>query len=98
MPRSSLWLTALFIATLSLGTDEFVIAGVLNTVATDLDVTPGAAGQLVTGFAFAFALGAPVLAVWLDRYPRRLVLFGGLSVFVLANLGCAIAPDLTTDR
>ncbi|MBG0716662.1 MFS transporter [Microbacterium sp. 2C] len=96
MPRSSLWLTALFIATLSLGTDEFVIAGVLNTVAADLDVTPGAAGQLVTGFAFAFALGAPVLAVWLDRYPRRLVLFGGLSVFVLANLGCAIAPDLTT--
>ena len=40
MPRSSLWLTALFIATLSLGTDEFVIAGVLNTVAADLDVTP----------------------------------------------------------
>lgn len=96
MPRSSLWLTALFIATLSLGTDEFVIAGVLNTVAADLDVTPGAAGQLVTGFAFTFALGAPLLAVWLDRYPRRLVLFGGLSVFVLANLGCAIAPDLTT--
>lgn len=50
----------------------------------------------MTGFAFAFALGAPVLAVWLDRYPRRLVLFGGLAVFVLANIGCALAPDLTT--
>ncbi|MFL0459229.1 MFS transporter [Kytococcus sedentarius] len=94
MSRSPVWLAALFIATLALGTDEFVIAGVLNTVAADLGVTPGAAGQLVTGFAFAFALGAPVLAVWLDRYPRRLVLCGGLMVFVLANLGCAIAPDL----
>lgn len=96
MPRSLYWLAALFIATLALGTDEFVIAGVLNTVAADLGVTPGATGQLVTGFAFAFALGAPVLAVWLDRYPRRLVLAGGLAAFVLANIGCAIAPDLTT--
>lgn len=96
MPRSSLWLAALFIATLALGTDEFVIAGVLNTVAADLDVTPGAAGQLVTAFAFAFALGAPVLAVWMDRHPRRLVLSGGLGVFVLANVGCALAADLTT--
>lgn len=96
MQRNSLWLAALFVATLALGTDEFVIAGVLNTVAADLDVTPGTAGQLVTGFAFAFALGAPVLAVWLDRYQRRLVLFGGLTVFVFANLGCAIAPDFTT--
>ncbi|QOR69866.1 MFS transporter [Ruania alkalisoli] len=95
MSRSPLWLAALFTATLSLGTDEFVIAGVLNDVAADLAVTPGAAGQLVTGFALAFALGAPVLAVWLGRYPRRLVLSGGLAIFVLANIGCAVASDLT---
>jgi predicted MFS family arabinose efflux permease len=94
--RSPLWLAALFIAMLALGTDEFVIAGVLNTVAADLGVTAGAAGQLVTGFAFAFALGAPVLAVWLDRYSRPIVLFSALAVFVLANIGCALAPDLTT--
>lgn len=95
MSRNPLWLAALFTATLSLGTDEFVIAGVLNDVAADLDITPGTAGQLVTSFALAFALGAPVLAVWLGRYPRRLVLSGGLAVFVLANIGCAFAPDLT---
>lgn len=94
MPRRTLWLAALFIATLALGTDEFVIAGVLNTVANDLSVTPGIAGQLVTAYALAFALGAPVLAVWLDRYPRHLVIGGGLTVFVLANLGCSLAPDL----
>lgn len=96
MSHHPVWLVALFIATLALGTDEFVIAGVLNTIAADLDITPGAAGQLVTGFAFAFALSAPVLAVWLGRYPRRLVLCGGLVVFVLANIGCALTPNLTT--
>lgn len=95
MSRSPVWLAALFIATLALGTDEFVIAGVLNVIAADLGVTPGAAGQLVTGFAFAFALGAPLLAVWLDRHPRRVVLAGGLAAFVLANLGCALALDLS---
>lgn len=94
MPRTSLWLTALFIATLALGTDEFVIAGVLNRVAADLNTTPGTAGQLVTGFALAFALGAPVLAVWLDRFPRKGVLVAALAVFVLANMGCAFAPSL----
>ncbi|MFJ2898330.1 MFS transporter [Streptomyces sp. NPDC087218] len=95
-PRRSLWLAALFIATLALGTDEFVIAGVLNAVAADLGVTAGTAGQLVTAFALTFAIGAPALAVWLDRYPRRLVMCGGLTVFVLANIGCAFAPDLAS--
>lgn len=71
MPRTWLWRSTLFITTLALGTDEFVIAGVFNRVASDLNTTPGAAGQLVTGFVLAFALAAPVLAVWLDRFPAR---------------------------
>jgi predicted MFS family arabinose efflux permease len=91
--RNRLWLAGLFIATLALGTDEFVIAGVLAAVAADLDVTLGMAGQLVTAFALAFALGAPVLAVLLARYRRRWVLCGGLVLFVAANVGCAVAPD-----
>lgn len=63
MPRMPIWLSALFITTLALGTDEFVIAGVLHGVATDLQITPGMAGQLVTGFALAFALSTPLLSV-----------------------------------
>ncbi|MGO2860159.1 MAG: MFS transporter [Brevibacterium sp.] len=92
MPRSSLWIVALFTAALSLGTDEFVIAGVLNRVADDLHISPGAAGQLVTAYALAFALGAPTLSVWLDRHRRRTVLITGLLIFTAANLLCAIAP------
>ncbi|MGC2941978.1 MFS transporter [Brevibacterium sp. FAM 24638] len=96
MQRSTLWLSALFIATLAIGTDEFVIAGVLTTVSDDLSVTAGRAGQLVTAFALSFALSAPALAVWLDRHPRRTVLLGGLATFALTNIGCAVAPDFTT--
>ncbi|MCQ4628126.1 MFS transporter [Corynebacterium sp. CCUG 65737] len=96
MPSSLPWLTALFIATLALGTDEFVIAGVLNLVAADLNTTPGAAGQLVTVFATSFAIGAPVLAVWLNRFGHKKALLAGLLIFAAANLGCAAATTLAT--
>lgn len=96
MPSSLPWLTALFIATLALGTDEFVIAGVLNLVAADLNTTPGAAGQLVTVFAASFAIGAPVLAVWLNRFGHKKALLAGLLIFAAANLACAAATTLAT--
>ncbi|MGH3432766.1 MAG: hypothetical protein ACRDQB_08025 [Thermocrispum sp.] len=35
------WLLCLFVGMLALGTDEFVISGILPDVARDLEVTPG---------------------------------------------------------
>ena len=94
--RHPTWTLGLFLATLALGTDEYVIAGVLPQISTDLGVPVGATGQLVTAFALAFALGAPVLGVLFDPLPRRRVLFGGLAVFVLANALAAVAPGYGT--
>lgn len=45
----------------AVGTDGFVIAGLLPQLAADLDVGVPAAGQLVTAFALAFAVSAPML-------------------------------------
>ncbi|MFC0626859.1 MFS transporter [Kribbella deserti] len=86
------WLAGLFVATLALGTDEFVVAGLLPELAADLQITTGTAGQLITVFALTFALGAPVMAVVLDPYPRRRVILAGLATFVVANLAAALAP------
>ncbi|MFJ1589682.1 MFS transporter [Kitasatospora albolonga] len=91
-PRTPGWLAGLFVATLALGTDEFVIAGLLPELATDLHISQGTAGQLITVFALVFALGAPVMAVLLAPYPRRRVLLTALAVFTLANLAAAAAP------
>lgn len=85
------WLLCLFVALLALGTDEFVISGILPNVAADLDVSPGTGGQLVTAFAIAFALGAPVLAFLLDRFEKKAVLVCALAVFALANLAVAVS-------
>ena len=43
------------------GTSQFVIVGVLDKVAASLGVSLGTAGQLVTAFALANAVGAPLL-------------------------------------
>lgn len=86
------WLFVLFLTLLATATDEFIIAGVLKTIAADLDVSISAAGQLVTVFAVLYGLGAPTLAVIFDRYPKRTVMIIGLMVFVLANVAAAVAP------
>ncbi|GAA5129239.1 hypothetical protein GCM10023320_49430 [Pseudonocardia adelaidensis] len=85
------WLVVLFAALLATGTDELVIAGVLPSVAADLNVSVGVAGQLVTAFAVAYARGTPLLAVLTDGFSRRGVLIVGLIVFASANAGAALA-------
>lgn len=94
--RMPVWVLVLFVALLATGTDELVIAGVLPAVATDLDVSIGVAGQLITVFAVAYALGAPLLSVLTDRFGRRNVLVVGLLVFAVANAGAALAPGYPT--
>lgn len=91
--RRPLWLAGLFVAMLAIGTDEFVIAGVLPQISTDLDVSPAATGQLITVFAVTFALGAPLLALVTDRFARRAVIVAALVVFAVANAAAALAPD-----
>lgn len=94
--RRPAWLIGLFVATLALGTDEFVIAGLLPDIARDLGVSTGTAGQLITVFALTFAVGAPVMGMLLDPFPRRRVLVTALAVFGLANLAAAFAPGFVT--
>lgn len=96
--RSALpgWLGLLFAVTLTLGTDEFVISGILPEVAAELGVSVGRAGLLVTAFALAFCLGAPVIAVATDRVEKRAVLLGGLLVFAAANGLMAVIDGFLT--
>jgi len=44
------------LGTFAIGTDAYVIAGILSRVARSLDVTVPAAGQLVTMHALAYGL------------------------------------------
>jgi predicted MFS family arabinose efflux permease len=93
--RSSLGrpLIVLATGTFAIGTDAFVIGGVLPAVARSLGVSTSSAGFLVTAFAVAYALGAPILAVAGARLARRTLLVSALAVFVAANVLAAAAPS-----
>src|SRR2546421_11890573 len=77
----------------ALGTDAFIVAGVLPVIARDTGVTEGLAGQLITVFALTYGLGAPVLAATTVRWPRNRVLVGALGLLGLANLASALSPS-----
>ncbi|MEV3869965.1 MFS transporter [Streptomyces sp. NPDC049906] len=95
-PRGAGWLVCLLLTTFVIGTDDFVVAGVLPEIASGLDVSTAAAGQLVTVFSVTYALAAPPLAVATARLPRRPVIVGGLVLFALTNVLTALAPDHPT--
>ncbi|MFX4273942.1 MFS transporter [Propionibacteriaceae bacterium Y1685] len=88
-----LWLLALTLAAFATGTDDMVIAGLLPWISHDLTVTEAVAGQLVTGYALVYALGAPLLAVLTARLPRRRLLIGSTLTFAGVNLLMAVAPS-----
>lgn len=93
MPRSLnplLWLT---LGAFSIGTEGFMIAGLLPALAQDLNVGLSAAGQLVTAFSLAYAVGAPVMAVLTAGLERRRLLALAIAGFSIANLLAALAPS-----
>ncbi|MBA9006590.1 MFS transporter [Thermomonospora cellulosilytica] len=75
------WLLGLLFAAFVFYTDDHVIAGVLPEIAAGLHVSEAAAGQLVTAFSLTVAVGAPVAAVVVARWPRRTVFAVALAVF-----------------
>lgn len=84
--RPPAWLLALVLAAFAVQTDDFIIIGVLPSIASDVDVSEAAAGQLVTVYSLVYALTAPLWAVLFARVPRRRALFWALAVFTAANV------------
>jgi predicted MFS family arabinose efflux permease len=86
---SLIWLS---LGAFVIGTEGFMIAGLLPALAHDLDVGPPAAGHLVTAFSPAYAIGAPVLAVLTAGLERKRLLAVAMGGFALANVLAALAP------
>lgn len=84
-------LLVLALGMFALGTDNFVVAGVLPEVAHSFHIGIGAAGQMTTIYALSYALLAPPLAALAANFPRKRLLVAGLGIFVIANLGTAVA-------
>lgn len=77
------------------GTSEYIIAGILDKVAADLGVSVSAAGQLITVFSLAFAIGTPILMATTSRLDRRNLLLYSLGIFVVGNAVAFLLPGFT---
>jgi predicted MFS family arabinose efflux permease len=80
----------------AMGTDNFVVAGILSGVATSLHTTVGLAGQMVSVYALSYAVLAPLMAALAGGWPRKRLLVTALGIFVLGNAITALATDLQT--
>jgi predicted MFS family arabinose efflux permease len=85
-------LLALTISAFAIGTTEFVIVGLLPTIAADLGVTLPSAGLLVSLYAMGVVVGAPVLTALTGKVPRKLLLLSLMVLFTAGNLLAWKAP------
>ncbi|MCQ6268671.1 MFS transporter [Fictibacillus sp. WQ 8-8] len=74
------------------GSSEYMIAGILDKVASDTGVSLSAAGQLLTAFSLAFAFGTPILMAATARLNRRTLLLYALILFVISNALVVVLP------
>jgi DHA1 family inner membrane transport protein len=99
-PRASLWSTidlrALLLAfgTFAIGTDAFIIGGILPEIAQNLSASIGKTGLVVSVFSLSYAFGSPIVSALSARWRRSTVIIGGLAVFSAANLLSALSPTL----
>lgn len=87
----ALW--ALTLSAFAIGTTEFVIVGLIPTIAASLGVSVPSAGLLVSLYALGVAVGAPVLTALTGRVPRKLLLLGLMALFTVGNLVAWMAPN-----
>ncbi|MFD0376135.1 MFS transporter [Streptomyces sp. NPDC127112] len=87
-------LPLLAVGAFAIGTDTFVVAGVLPEVAGDLSADLADAGWVSTAFALTYAVLAPVLGAFTGRLSRRTLLVVSLVVFALGNVASALAQGL----
>lgn len=89
-------LLALALSAFAIGTTEFVIVGLLPTMAQDLNVSIPSAGLLVSLYALGVAIGAPVLTALTSNWNRKHVLLSVMGLFVVGNLIAWQAPSFET--
>ncbi len=80
---------------LVIGSSAFVLGGILQPVSQALGVSVAAAGQVITAYAIATAVLAPVLMIWTAKWSRKRTVQFALGLFTFGAFTSAIAPTLS---
>ncbi|QGQ99005.1 MFS transporter [Paenibacillus psychroresistens] len=77
------------------GTAELIVAGILNIIADDMHISIALAGQLVTAYSLAFAIGTPIVIALTSRIRQKKLLVGAMLLFIVGCLASFASSDFT---
>jgi len=89
-------LLALCLGNVVVGTGTMVVPGTLPALTRGLQIDLPAGGRLVAAFAATVCVMTPLLAAWLSRIDRRVLLSGSLVVFAAGHVASALASSYET--
>jgi DHA1 family inner membrane transport protein len=77
------------------GTNAFVIAGVLPAIAADLGASQTSVASSITWYAAVVAIASPLVSVLAARVPRTFLMAAGLLLVAAGTVAAAYADGLT---
>src|SRR5471032_3041281 len=84
----------LSLCSFAFGLSEFIAAGLLSSMARELQASVAATGGAIAAYALGAAIGAPIVTAMLASRPKRQVLVATMAVLALGSLAMAAAPGL----
>ena len=84
---------ALAMGGFAIGTTEFVTMGLLPQIARGVDASIPVAGHVISAYALGVVVGAPVLAFFGAKWPRRGLLVALMLAYAVFNAASALATD-----
>ena len=89
----ALAILALSVGGFTIGTTEFVTMGLLPEMAAGVGVSIPSAGHVISAYALGVVVGAPLIAVFGARLPRKGLLLALMAFYAAANLATSMAPS-----
>lgn len=76
------------------GLSEFVVAGLVTTIADDLDANIATVGTAIAAYALGAAIGAPLISALVSHWRDRQILMLATALLALGSLLMSASPNL----
>jgi predicted MFS family arabinose efflux permease len=93
-PRRDFRILLLALGTFAIGSDNFVIAGVLHPLANEFGTRVESAGQVVTAYAATYAISSPLLTAATAHFRQERLVIAALAGFACSDIACAFSADI----
>ncbi|MCK9413538.1 MAG: sugar porter family MFS transporter [Prolixibacteraceae bacterium] len=96
--KTYLWFICIVAALggLLFGYDTAVISGTIGLLRNQFNLSTGMEGTLVSAVLLGSIVGCLIAGYFSDKFGRKKVLILAGMLFIVASIGCSIAPDINT--